>query len=133
MAPKGGASVIARRCHGLRLLQPHSLQKSLSQPGDGVCLGLDVIFSTHSALGGGWGKTRSGARKRGVGGSLGDSFRLNISSQIYSTVRQVALSGDEFTVPRSVQVITGQQREGRSGTQVIACANTQMPRFPFQL
>lgn len=48
------------------------------------------------------------SRERGMDEPHGDSFRLSISS---SSVKQVALS-HEFTVPRNVQVITGQQREG---------------------
>lgn len=47
-----------------------------------------------------------------MGGSHGESFRLSINSEICSTVRQVSLSDDDFTVPRSVQVITGQPKEG---------------------
>lgn len=52
----------------------------------------------------------SWARERGVGGSHDDRFRLSISSQVCSRVRQVPLSADELPVPRGIQVITGQRR-----------------------
>lgn len=107
-APKEGVSVIARSCRGLRLPQPHCPGKALFLARRWFPSCVCVTCSARSALRGGQGKAGSRAREREVDDSHGDRFRLSMSSQICSTVRQAALLGDELPVPKSDQVTTGQ-------------------------
>lgn len=53
-----------------------------------------------------------GPRREGWMGHMETVLGSASNRQICSTVRQVALSDDELTVPRSVQIITGQPKEG---------------------